>query len=114
MFTSTLVLFVICMVGKAQLTGYHHKSWMALIGIGLISQLGGWLSINWALGHIKSTSASVTLLGQSVVTALIAVPVLGEFLTWLEAFGAIIVLFGIFLVNRRKLTTKPIIEPEYD
>jgi drug/metabolite transporter (DMT)-like permease len=114
MFTSTLVLFVFCMVAGTQLTGYNSKSWLALIGVSLISQLGGWLSINWSLGHIKSTSASVTLLGQSVVTALIAVPVLKEFLTWPEVFGAMIVLCGIFLVNRRKLTNKPIVEPEYD
>ena len=114
MFTSTLVLFGICTVAGTKLTGYNHKTWLALIGIGLISQLGGWLSINWALGHIKSTSASVTLLGQSVVTALIAVPVLGEFLTWPEVFGALIVLFGIYLVNRRKVTHKSVVEPEYD
>jgi drug/metabolite transporter (DMT)-like permease len=114
MLTSTLILFGICTVAGTQLTGYHHKTWLALIGIGLISQAGGWLSINWALGHIKSTSASVTLLGQSVVTALIAVPVLGEFLTWPEVFGALIVLLGIYLVNRRKVTQKPVVEPEYD
>jgi drug/metabolite transporter (DMT)-like permease len=114
MFTSTLVLFVICMVSETKLTGYTHKSWLALIGLALISQLGGWLSINWALGHIKSTSASVTLLGQSVVTALIAVPVLGELLTWPEAFGAVIVLCGIYLVHRRKLARQHVIDPEYD
>jgi drug/metabolite transporter (DMT)-like permease len=114
MFTSTLVLFVICIVSETKLTGYTHNSWLALIGLALISQLGGWLLINWALGHIKSTSASVTLLGQSVVTALIAVPVLGELLTWPEAFGAVIVLGGIYLVHRRKSTNKPVVEPEYD
>lgn len=114
MVTSTLVLLVICLVAKTSLSGYSVKSWLSLFGMGLISQLGGWLAINWALGHIKPTTASVTLLGQSVVTAIIAVPLLGELLTWAEGLGAIVVLYGIYLVNRRKIFTKPAIEPEYD
>jgi drug/metabolite transporter (DMT)-like permease len=113
MFTSTIVLFVICMISGTQLTGYSTKSWLSLVGLGLISQLGGWLAINWALGYIKSTAASVSLLSQTIVTAIIAVPVLGETLNWIEASGAIIVLSGIFLVNRRNFK-KTTVEPEYD
>jgi drug/metabolite transporter (DMT)-like permease len=114
MFASTCVLFVICMVSGTQMTGYSTKSWLSLAGLGLISQLGGWLAINWALGYIKSTSASVSLLSQTIVTAIIAVPVLGEMLTWFEICGGIIVLGGIFLVNRRNFKKTAAVEPEYD
>ncbi len=114
MISSTIVLFIICVIAQSKMIGYSTKSWMALISMGLISQLGGWLSINWALGHIKPTIASVTLLGQSVVTAIIAVPVLGEFLTLPEIFGALIVLLGIYLVVRKRPVNKTTIEPEYD
>jgi len=114
MISSTIVLFVICKVSNTQLLGYSTKSWISLTGMGLISQLGGWLAINWSLGYIKSTVASVTLLSQSVVTAIIAVPVLGEILDWNEVIGAVIVLFGIFLVNRKQNIKKTTIEPEYD
>ena len=114
MITSTIVLFFICMFSNTQMTGYSTKSWISLVGLGLVSQLGGWLAINWSLGYIKSTVASVTLLSQSVVTAIIAVPILNEILDWNEAFGAIVVLLGIFLVNRKKTIKKPAIEPEYD
>ena len=77
-----------------------------LVGVGLISQLGGWLAINYAIAHMPSTIASVSLLSQSVFTALIAVPLLGEHLTSMEVLGAVIVLSGIFLVNKKMFSRK--------
>jgi drug/metabolite transporter (DMT)-like permease len=114
MITSSIVLFIICTVANVPMLEFSQKSWYSLVGLGLISQFLGWLAINWSLGYIKSTSASVSLLSQSVITALIAIPVLGELLTWPEILGSIIVLFGVFLVNRRNLIKQQTIGPEYD
>jgi drug/metabolite transporter (DMT)-like permease len=44
---------------------------------------------------------SVTLLGQPVVTALLAVPLLGEGISLEQAVGGLIVLVGIYLANRQ-------------
>jgi drug/metabolite transporter (DMT)-like permease len=114
MATSSVVLLLLCFFTNTQLTGFSAKSWLSLLGLGLISQFFGWLAINWALGYIKSTAASVSLLSQTVITAIIAVPVLGEFLTVAEIFGALVVLFGVYLVNQRNFNKKQKIEPEYD
>lgn len=114
MITSSVVLLLFCFIADTPMTGFSTKSWLSLAGLGLISQFCGWLAINWALGYIKSTAASVSLLSQSVITAIIAIPVLGEFLELPEILGALIVLIGIFLVNRRSFKKKPAIEPEYD
>jgi drug/metabolite transporter (DMT)-like permease len=85
-----------------------------LAGVGLISQLGGWLAINYAMAYMPATIASVSLLSQSVFTALIAIPVLGEKLTRMELFGAVIVLSGIFLVNKKMFKRKVAVQQEYD
>lgn len=108
MITSMLFLFILCIVFHAPLGGFSLKSWSALIGLGLVPQLGGWLAINYALGYIKPTVASVSLLSQSVFTTIISMPVLGEYLSWIEIAGAGIVLAGIYLVNRRNSTPKKI------
>jgi drug/metabolite transporter (DMT)-like permease len=110
MLTSVAVLFVLALITSAPLSGFSVHSWMALAGVGLISQLGGWLAINYSLGYIPPTVASVTLLSQSVFTALLSVPVLGEYLSWIEMCGAAIVLTGIYLVNRKSLATNPGVE----
>jgi len=114
MLASSVVLFVIAMFTGTPLWGFSLSSWEALAGIGLISQLGGWLAINYAMAYMPPTIASVSLLSQSVFTALIAIPVLGEKLTPIELFGAAIVLFGIFLVNKKMFKRKVAVTQEYD
>ena len=99
--TSTLILGIMCLLAKVQLTGFNQTTWLSLIVLGLIPQLLGWLAINQALGHIRATVASVSLLSQTVFTALFSIPVLGELLSLQEIMGAVIVLIGIYLVNKK-------------
>lgn len=114
MLSSSVVLFLISIFTGTQLSGFSIQSWEALIGLGLISQLGGWLAINYAMAYMPPTIASVSLLSQSVFTAIIAIPILGEKLTKIEIFGAMIVLSGIFLVNKKMFKRKVAVQQEYD
>ena len=41
----------------------------------------GWISINFALGHLAGTNVSVTLLSQTIITAILAIIILGETIT---------------------------------
>ncbi|MDP4270158.1 MAG: DMT family transporter [Bacteroidota bacterium] len=102
MASSSVVLGLICLFSSTSLWGFSTQTWLSLAALGLVPQLLGWLAINYALGHIKQTVASVSLLSQSVFTALFSVPVLGEYLTVREIGGAAVVLSGIYLVNRKK------------
>ena len=102
MMTSTVVLGLICLFTSTPLWGFSTTTWLALGTLGIIPQLLGWLAINQALGHIKPTAASVSMLSQTAFTAIFSVLVLGEILTLHEIGGAIVVLGGIYLVNRRK------------
>ncbi|MFT3753084.1 MAG: DMT family transporter [Paludibacter sp.] len=102
MISSTVVLGLICLFTSTPLWGFSTHSWLALIALGLVPQLLGWLAINQALGHIKPTIASVSLLSQTVFTAIFSVLLLGEILTFHEIGGAVVVLVGIYLVNKKK------------
>jgi len=101
MVASTVVLGIICLFSGTQLTGFSTNTWVYLIILGVVPQLLGWLAINQALGHIRPTVASVSLLSQTVFTAIFSLPILGEVLTLREISGAAIVLFGIYLVNKK-------------
>ena len=101
MISSTLVLGLICLFSSTPLWGFSTTTWLALGTLGLVPQLLGWLAINQALGHIKPTAASVTMLSQTAFTAIFSVLVLGEILSVHEIGGAVVVLGGIYLVNRR-------------
>jgi len=104
-------LFIPSMAGVVLLLGFnlalHRPLWgfsahtyLALLAVGLISQLVGWLAINYALGHMRASIVSVTLLAQPVLTALFAVPLLGEPLASNQILGGVVALAGIYLVNR--------------
>ncbi|MDD3078127.1 MAG: DMT family transporter [Paludibacter sp.] len=101
MISSTFVLGIICFATGTQLTGFNTTTWGSLVLLGLVPQVLGWLSINQALGHIHPTVASVSLLSQTIFTAIFSLPVLGEILNINEIAGAGIVLTGIYLVNKK-------------
>ncbi len=94
-------LLVICLVLRTPLWGYPARSWWALIGLALVTQVVGHLSVAYALGRLPVSVTSIALLGQAPITAVLAVPLLGEHLTSLQAFGGALVLAGIYVVNRR-------------
>ena len=75
---SVPTLLVVCAVVDAPLAGFTTRTWMALLGLGLISQLGAYLGLAYALGHLPATVTSVGLLAQVPLTAILAVPLLGE------------------------------------
>jgi drug/metabolite transporter (DMT)-like permease len=104
---SIVTLLVINLAMGTALTGYPAKAWLALLGLGLISQLGGWLAINYALGHLRAAPVSVALLAQVVVTAVVAMPLLGEFLRASQLAGGALVLGGICLVTQDRAKPGP-------
>lgn len=96
--SSALTLLVICLAMHLPLGGYPARSWAALAALGLVTQLVGYLCVTYALGHLPATATSVGLLGQAPITALLAVPFLGETLSAPQVLGGVLVLGGIYVV----------------
>lgn len=101
--SSISVLLILNLAMGTALTGYSTKTWLALLGLGLVSHMGGWLAINYALGHLRAAPVSVTLLGQVIVTALLSIPLLGESLRRHQIIGGMVVLGGIYLANQARV-----------
>lgn len=97
---SIVTLLVICVALGVPLTGYPPRTWLALAGLGLISQLVGYFGLVYALGHLPATVTSVGLLAQVPGTAILAMLLLGEPLGGSQIAGGAVVLAGIYVVNR--------------
>ena len=97
---SVVTLVAVCILLGSPLAGFTSRTWAALLGLGLISQLGAYLGLAYALGHLPATVTSVGLLAQVPLTAILAVPLLGEPLTAPYLAGGTLVLAGIYVVNR--------------
>jgi drug/metabolite transporter (DMT)-like permease len=96
---STICLLLISLGFDMPITGYPIQSYLAFLGAALISQTGGYLAVGYALGHLPASLVAPTMLGQPVVTALLAIPLLGEPLGVGQIIGGLAVLAGIYLVH---------------
>jgi len=97
---SVTTSLAICLLLGVPLRGYSAQSWASVVGLGLISQLAAYFAIVYALGHLPATVMSVGFLAQLPLTALLSVPLLGESLTAVQTGGGLLVLAGIYVVNR--------------
>lgn len=70
--------------------------WAAVIGLGVM-HVAGQGSIAWALGRLPAATASVVVLIQPVVAALLGWLLFAEALGPLQALGGAIALFGVVL-----------------
>lgn len=98
---ATILLLAYVLAVGERLTGYSMNQYLSLAALGLISHVLGWMAINYSLGHLPAPLTSVTLLAQPVITAIIAVPLLNEDLSLYQIAGGLLVLLGIYTVNRR-------------
>src|SRR5260370_6628955 len=98
--SGTIFMFVFALIVRVPLAIPDHRTLLALLGLGLVSQLGGYLALTYALGHLPATITSVSLLSQGPLTALLAALLLGEPLTGYQIVFCSMVLVGVGLANR--------------
>jgi drug/metabolite transporter (DMT)-like permease len=100
--SASAVLGLYALVRGDPFAGFPAASWAAILGLALVSQVGGVLGIVWALRFLPAMLASVVLLGQPVVAALLGWALLGEAIGPLQALGGGAVLAGIALCARAR------------
>jgi drug/metabolite transporter (DMT)-like permease len=97
--SSSLVLFILVLVFNYGFTGYPVNTWIIFLALGLGVQVIGWFLINFSQGYLPASIVSPTLLGQPVITALMAALILHEQLTLFHMIGGSFVVAGIYVVN---------------
>ncbi len=105
--TCSLVLFFINLGLGNPFTGFSTSTYLSFLGAGLISQVIGYFSVGYALGHLPASIVSPTMIAQPVLTALMAIPLAGEPLVPAQWIGGLVVLTGIYLVNTNREKPHP-------
>jgi drug/metabolite transporter (DMT)-like permease len=98
--SATFGLMVISLVMGYSLMGYSSHSWLVFLATAIVSQIIGYMSISYALGHLPASVVSPSLIGQPIVTTILAIPLLGEIPGVIQIVGGAIALAGIYLVNQ--------------
>jgi drug/metabolite transporter (DMT)-like permease len=110
--SGALLLLFLALVTRSALGGYPPKTYLFFLGAALLPQLTGYLGLGYALGHLPAAVVSPTMLAQPVLTALLAIPILGEPLQPVQWIGGLAVIAGIFLVHRSRGTAPDAIPGE--
>ena len=97
---ASVTLFLINVFLRNPLTGYPSQTWLVFFATAIVSQIIGYMSLAYALGHVPASVVSPTMVMQPIVTTLLAIPLLGEIPTIWQGIGGAIALVGIYFVNQ--------------
>lgn len=96
-FSSSIFLGCYAMMGRNSFTGYPVATWMAFGGLALISTIFGQFIFNWLLKWVSATVISMSILGETVGTCILAYFILNEAISLQQGLGITIILLGLVL-----------------
>jgi drug/metabolite transporter (DMT)-like permease len=99
-----VLLGVVAMTGS-QLTGFDPQSYLWIALLALLPQLVGHTSLNWSLGFLPATYATIPVLGEPIGATFLAMILFGEMLTPFKVGGAFLTLSGIALMMLSRMTS---------
>ena len=99
---ATLVLLIAMLGAGVPFTGYSWEALGWIAALGLISQMIGHSTFNWALRWLPAAIVGLSLLAEPILTALWAWLLLSEPPTIAVAVGGGVVLFGVWFATRDK------------
>lgn len=100
-FAAFFSLIVILALGY-QIFGFNPSTYLWLILLGLVPQLFGHSSFNWALKFLNATMVSILLFGEPIGSTILGIIVYNEIPTLMAISGGILILIGIFITTLSK------------
>ncbi|MFB6124434.1 MAG: DMT family transporter [Halanaeroarchaeum sp.] len=99
---ATVALFAFVLGQGEPLVGYPPREWALFVAMAIGPGLFGHTVINWALKYVESSVVSVSLLGEPVGSALLALYFFAEVPGLATIGGGAVVLLGIFVTARAR------------
>jgi drug/metabolite transporter (DMT)-like permease len=97
---SCIVLLPVALLSGETLLPPSTAGWLVLLGLALISHVGGQSLITFSLAQLPAAFSSVVLLFQPIEATFWADLILGEPVGLIQAFGGALALIGIFIARR--------------
>lgn len=95
--TAALLLAVAGAATGVALTGLPMEAWLAMLALGLVSQVLGHTSYNFALIRLSPVFASICLLGEPIFGTVLGLLYLAESVPVSTMIGGVPILIGIWL-----------------
>ncbi|MFZ0272753.1 MAG: DMT family transporter [Acidobacteriaceae bacterium] len=107
---SAVALWIGAVATHSSLAVPDAASWWALLGLGLLCQVGGYFGLTYALGHLPTPVTSILFLMVAPMTAIFAWIIFGERMRPMEIVGGLLLLAAVWIVGRREKMEIPQME----
>lgn len=97
--TSAILLLFVIVPRGVEISGFEAKTWLAIAGLVIGSQLLGHTMINLVLSDIDATTVSVAIMAEPIIATILAALLFSEIPSSLIYPGGIAILAGIYLVS---------------
>ena len=103
---SGLCLIPSLVIGTLHFGDYSTKTWLSLLGLGIVVQTLAWFIISSGLREVKSSEGSIALLMQQVATVFLGHFLLNERMVRLDILGSLFILTGMVMCSLSKRTQR--------
>ena len=98
-----LAILAVVLVVRQPMLGFQPAAYAWVLALGLIPQLVGHTTYNWALNHLTATFVAIVTLAEPMGAGLLAYLFLGETITRSTGIGGVLVLVGIYVASQSEL-----------
>lgn len=102
------VTFALAVLLQENLLPHSLRGWLILVGLGLVTQVGGQGLIAYGVGRLPILVSTVLLWMQPLAAAVLSWILFGEELGPLALGGAALILAGLFVVQRTRGAPPPV------
>lgn len=95
-----VILISVVVVSGQQVFGLSGEAYLWMLMMGLVPQLIGHSSFNFALGYLPAAYVSVVTLAEPITSGLLAIVFLSEWPVPVQLIGSILILVGIGIASR--------------
>lgn len=112
--TAAVILVLAVTVSGEKVFGLSGEAYLWLLLLGLVPQLIGHSSFNYALGFLPAAYVSIIILAEPIGSGILAVIFLKELPGYVQLIGAAFILFGIGIASLDQLPSQKSEAPSSD
>lgn len=101
--SSALFLCIFAFSQQTSFVDYSTQTWLSFIGLAFIATILGQTIFNWLLKWLSTSVISMSILGETIGTCILAYFILDEVISLQQGMGIAIILIGLalFLLQQR-------------
>lgn len=101
--SSTVLLGVFVFTQQTPFFNYSVQTWWSFIGLAFVATILGQTIFNWLLKWLSTSIISMSILGETIGTCILAYFILGEVISLQQGMGIALILIGLalFLIQQR-------------